>query len=151
MEFNPDHIHWYWLAAGVLLAALEALAPGAVLIWFGVAAIVTGLTCLFTEPSLNQQFLLFGVLSIGMTVAFKYWQRRHPPEVPRDASGGSLNQAGSQYIGLETTLASEIVSGHGRVKVADTSWRCSGPDLPVGTRVRIVAVESGTLKVEAID
>ncbi len=151
MEFNTDHIHWYWLAAGVLLAALEALAPGAVLIWFGVAAIVTGLTCLFAEPSLNQQFLLFSLLAIGMTLAFKIWQRRHPPEEPRNAAGGALNQAGSQYIGLETTLVTKIVSGHGRVKVADSSWRCTGPNLPSGAKVRIIAVESGTLKVEAID
>ncbi len=148
MEFNPEQVHWYWLAAGVALAALEVVAPGAVLIWFGVAALVTGLTCLFADISINQQFLLFSILSIAMTVSFKFWQRRRPEDVPTDDSGTKLNQPGSQYLGQEFSLATDIQNGHGRIKVADTSWRCSGPDLPAGARVRVVAVESGTLKVE---
>lgn len=148
MGFDWEHVHWYWLAAGIALAALEALAPGAVLIWFGLAAIMTGLTCMMTEIDINQQFLLFSVLAIGMTLLFKFWQRRHPPAVPRDDSGTRLNQAGSQFVGQEFTLATDIVDGHGRLKVADTSWRCTGPDLRNGTRVRVIAVESGTLKVE---
>lgn len=151
MDFNQEHLHWYWLAAGVLLIALEALAPGAVLIWFGVAALITGVACLLADPDLNEQLLLFSVLAIGMTVAFKLWQRRHPPSTPQNDAGGHLNQPGSQYIGMETTLATELVNGHGRVRLADTSWRCTGPDLPANTRVRVTAVESGTLRVEAIE
>lgn len=148
---NAEHIHWYWLAAGILLIAFEALAPGAVLIWFGIAALITGMTCLLGDPNINQQFLLFSILAIGMTTAFKLWQRRHPPAKPLNESGGDLNQAGSQYVGMETTLATAIVNGHGRVKIADSSWRCSGPDLAEGSRVRVVAVESGTLRVEAAE
>ncbi len=151
MSFNVEHIHWYWLAGGVLLAAFEIIAPGAVLIWFGVAAMVTGLTCIATDIDINQQFLLFSVLSIGMTIVFKLWQNKHPTPVPTDGSGNQLNQPGSQYVGQEFTLLTDIVDGQGRIKVADTSWRCSGPNIPAGNRVRVIAVESGTLKVEPVE
>ena len=37
-----DIAFWHWWVAGLLLLALEAFAPGAVFLWMGVAALVTG-------------------------------------------------------------------------------------------------------------
>jgi len=36
------------------------------------------------------------------------------------------------------------------VVLGDTVWRVSGPELPVGQRVRIVGSDGAVLKVEAI-
>ena len=33
--------NWFWLSAGVLMAAAEIIAPGFFLMWLGVAAILT--------------------------------------------------------------------------------------------------------------
>ena len=41
-----------------------------------------------------------------------------------------------------------IVNGHGQVRVDDTNWRVTGPDLPSGTRVKVVAADGAVLKVE---
>jgi membrane protein implicated in regulation of membrane protease activity len=46
-------------------------------------------------------------------------------------------------------LEAAIVNGHGRIRLGDTLWRVSGPDLPAGTHVRVKAVENGQLVVEA--
>ena len=46
-------------------------------------------------------------------------------------------------------LTEPIVDGRGRMKVADTMWRVAGPDLPAGTKVRVVAVEGTVLRVAA--
>ena len=47
------------------------------------------------------------------------------------------------------TLDQAIVGGRGRVRIGDSSWIAEGPDLPAGTRVRVVAVEGVVLKVQA--
>ncbi len=149
IETLQAHSQWTWIAGGVLLIALEALLPGAVVVWFGVAAILTGLLVAVADPGLNVQVLFFSIVSVASIVAFKFWQRKHPPAVPASDSGQALNQPGSEFIGRTLVLATNLRNGVGRVKAADTSWRCTGPDLDAGTAVKVVGLQSGTLRVEA--
>lgn len=137
--------HWLWLGLGVLLLAGEALLPGTVLMWFGIAAIITGIVHYALDPSWAAQLLLFSVLGVGSTAVFWYWRRRNPE--PEDEE--RVNRSGAEMVGRTLTLISAIENGSGRAKVGDSSWRVDGPELPAGTRVRVVAVESGTLRVEA--
>lgn len=148
MNLEPQ---WVWIAGGVLLIAAEALVPGAVLVWFGAAAILTGLLVMLAAPPMAVQVLVFSVLSVGSIVGFKRWQRRHPPMAPASDSGQALNRPGQQFVGRTLELATDLRQGSGRVKAADTSWRCTGPDLDAGTLVRVIAVESGRLVVEPIE
>ena len=46
-------------------------------------------------------------------------------------------------------LEQAIIDGSGRAKVDDALWVVAGPDLPAGSRVRVVAVDGMTLKVQA--
>ena len=50
-----------------------------------------------------------------------------------------LNRRGDQLIGRTATLTEPIADGRGRVKIGDTMWRVSGPDLPAGAKVRVKA------------
>lgn len=138
-------LHWWWLGLGVALIAAEALVPGAVLVWFGIAAIVTGLVDWLIAPSWEWQLLVFSVVGVGATAAFWRWK------LARGGTGSEpplVNRGGAELIGRTVTLATDIVDGHGRARLGDTSWRVDGPDLPAGTRVRIVGVDAGTLIVE---
>jgi membrane protein implicated in regulation of membrane protease activity len=45
-------------------------------------------------------------------------------------------------------LEQGIVNGSGRVQIADAFWDVSGPDLPAGTVVRVVAAHGMTLVVQ---
>lgn len=49
------------------------------------------------------------------------------------------------------TVTAPIVNGVGRVRVGDSEWRATGPDLPTGSRVLVVGAEGTTLEVEAAD
>jgi membrane protein implicated in regulation of membrane protease activity len=68
----------------------------------------------------------------------------------RGRSGDSdmplLNQRGEQMIGKLATLTEPIKDGHGRIRIGDTLWRVSGPDLPVGTQVRVKAATAADLE-----
>jgi membrane protein implicated in regulation of membrane protease activity len=52
-------------------------------------------------------------------------------------------------IGQRYELIEPIVNGRGKARVGDGQWLVSGPDLPLGTTVEVVAVEGTTLQVRA--
>ena len=137
---------WHWWVLAVLLILLEVLAPGTFFLWLGIAAAVVGLL-LVVMPDLGWQLqvLIFVILAGVSVFAGRAWLKRHP--IKTDDSG--LNRRGDALVGQVYVLAEAIHTGRGAVRVADTVWRAEGPDLPKGSRVRVVAVQGTTLKVEA--
>ncbi|TIU25428.1 MAG: NfeD family protein, partial [Mesorhizobium sp.] len=63
-----------------------------------------------------------------------------------------LNRRGAQMVGRTATLSEPIQNGRGRIRLGDTLWRVSGPDLPAGTQVRVTAAADTDLEltVEAV-
>ena len=53
-------------------------------------------------------------------------------------------------IGKTGVVLDEITGGHGRIKIGDGTWRVTGPDLPPGTKVKVVDQMPGGLVVEAL-
>ncbi|MGF1626805.1 MAG: NfeD family protein [Alphaproteobacteria bacterium] len=137
--------YWYWFAGGVLLIALEALAPGFVLVWTGIAAILTAVVALvFQDMGITYQVLVFAVLAVASVLSGRHWVRRLNERSERPL----LNRRAEQYIGQRYTLQEPIRDGRGRVKVGDSMWGVRGPDLPAGAHIRVVQVDGATLVVE---
>lgn len=136
-----------WLVIGLALAAVETLAPGAFFIWFGAAAAIVGVADYALPMAFRTQLLLFGalvaaLLLIGRRVYGSF-----------GAEPGPLPQSRAHaLVGAEFYVEQAIVRGFGRIRVGDSSWRVSGPDCPAGARVRVVAVQDGSvLRVEPAD
>jgi membrane protein implicated in regulation of membrane protease activity len=142
---------WSWWIIGFILLAAELAAPGVFLIWIGAAAIVVGaLSLLLWDAALwswQVQFVLFAVLSI----AFALIGRRYFGKGQTSTDEPFLNQREASLIGRTATLMEPISEGRGRIRLDDTVWPISGPDLPSGTRVRIVAAHGRNLTVEAVE
>ena len=138
---------WHWLAAGVVLAVLEIAAPGAVFIWFGVAALIVGLLLTVIPLGWSVQFLLFALLSVGSIFAWHTYKKRNP----HVESHPELNRRGAQLIGRVLTLDEPIVNRVGRARVGDSAWKIEGPDLPAGSQIRVTGVEGTVLIVESDD
>jgi len=137
---------WAWILAGLVLLALELVLPGGILLWLGLAGIVTGLAAFVQPIGWPMQFLLWGALSLlGIFGWLRYARGR---EAASDRP--FLNRRAERLIGREAMLDEPIESGFGRIVLDDTVWRVAGPDLPAGRRVRIVAAEGAELRVEAI-
>jgi membrane protein implicated in regulation of membrane protease activity len=137
----PD---WVWLTAGLLVAGAEVLAPGVYLLWIGIAAIGIGLVLLLGGAlTLTHQLLLFAALALASALLGQFLYARWRG---RDAAPG-LNRRAEQLVGREAVLDEPIANGVGRIRLGDTTWRVSGPDLPAGETVRVVAAEGAVLKV----
>jgi inner membrane protein len=135
---------WHWLALGGVLLLLELLTPGVVFLWLALAAGLTGVV-LALLPGLgwHGQLLSFAALAVvSVAVSFR-WRRRLP------AAGGdpALNRRGLACVGTEAILETAIGPGHGRVRIADATWPAAGPELPAGTRVRVVGAQGAVLLV----
>ena len=140
--------YWHWYILAALLIILEVFAPGAFLLWIGIAAGVVG-TALYFAPGLvwEYQFILFALVSVGSILAWRTYRAANP--VVSDEP--TLNRRGAQYIGRVFTLDSPIVDGVGKIRVDDSSWKIVGADRPAGAKIRVVGIDSTVLKVEAVD
>ena len=148
MEFFANAEYWHWLVFGLVLLILEMFAPGAILLWLGIAALVVGTLLLFLGQHFSPewQWIVFAVFSVVSILLWRGYSKKRQKEQPEEE--GSLNQRGKSLIGQTFTLATAIEDGVGKAKVGDPYWRVTGPDLPQGDKVKVVGFEGATLKVE---
>ena len=135
-----------WAAFALVLFAAEALAPGAFMLWLGFAAAAVFLLVLLVpvQVPVLAQVAAFVVLSFASIQAYRHWFRKNDKRTDKPL----LNRRAEQNIGLVAPLEQAIVAGRGRIKLGDAFWSVEGPDLPAGTRVRVVAADGMTLKVQ---
>ncbi|MDP4593634.1 MAG: NfeD family protein [Beijerinckiaceae bacterium] len=128
--------HWIWIGVGILLCAMEMIAAGVFLLWFGLAAIVTGILLTFIPMSAVWSLIVFAVLSVGsVLVGWKIYGARTD-----DDDQPFLNRRAEAMIGKSYILARPITGGQGSITINDTSWRVNGMDMPAGTRVKVTGV-----------
>jgi hypothetical protein len=133
-----------WAAVAVALVAAEAIAPGAFLLWLGVsAAAVCLLVLLLPDTPFVVQALAFAVLSF---LSIRFLRLRFAGR-QRESDQPALNRRAEQLVGRVVPLMDAIADGRGRVQIADAFWDVEGPDLPAGSRVRIVGARGMTLLV----
>ena len=136
---------WNWLIFGVVLMALELLAPGVFLFWLGLAALLVGLVSFAIDPSWQMQILMFAIFAAA---AVPLWRRVALSN--KAASNPFLNKRADALVGRVFTLEKPIIDGSGTVRIDDTIWRVAGPDAPAGSRVRIVQADGASLTVAAV-
>lgn len=139
---------WNWMVIGMILLAAEIVVPGVFLLWIGIAALIVGAVSLALWNAgfwvWELQVVVFLALSIVCALVGRRIAASH-----EDSDQPLLNRRGEQLVGRTATLTEPIREGYGRIRIGDTMWRVAGPDLPVGARVRVVAVRDVELVVEA--
>lgn len=136
---------WSWVILGLLLIGGEMLAPGIFLIWLGLAALLTGVVVGALGLGWQAAALVFAAFSLAAVLAGRLLTRRRSDE-PDAAT--DLNARGRQLVGKVFRLEATMTGGEGRIRIGDSSWRITGPELLAGSEVRIVRVEGATLVVE---
>ena len=136
---------WNWMILAAILFVFELAAPGIFFMWFGLAAAATGLIMFRYDIGWQWQLIFFCALSLAAVLLANKYLRKHPLESERPL----LNQRAEQHIGESHALIDPIVNGRGSVKIGDSIWRVTGPELPQGARVTVVGTDGTLLKVIA--
>src|ERR1700761_7906076 len=126
---------WNWLIFGVILMALELIAPGVFLFWLGLAALLVGLLSFAFDPSWQSQILMFAIFAAA---AVPLWRRVARNHAAVSRSHPFLNKRADGLVGRLFRWETPIIDGCGTVGIDDPVWRVAGPDPPAGSRVRIV-------------
>ena len=138
--------YFWWIVAGILLLAEMAL-PGFFMLWLAVAAALTAILDLIFHFSAVQEIFCFAVLAFLCVLAswkFVMNLRHSKTDSPH------LNQRHHGLIGRSFVLDRAIVNGRGKIEVEDTLWDVEGPDMAVGSRVKVISVQGMRLMVEAV-
>ena len=146
MEFLVSLTMWHLLIAAAVFFVLELIAPGAFMLWLGISAMLVGVISFFVAWPWQYQLVAFAVFAL---VSIPLW-RRFAGRVEKPVDQPFLNRRADAFVGREFTLEKPIVSGSGTVKIDDTIWRLTGPDVPGGSRVKVVRADAAMLVVEAI-
>lgn len=136
---------WGWVILGLVLIGGEVLAPGIFLLWLGLAALLTGAVVGLVDLGWQAAALVFAGFSLVAVFAGRLLTRRKDEE-PDPATG--LNDRGRRLIGRVFRLEATMTGGEGRIRIDDSSWRVTGPELLAGSEVRVVRVDGATLVVE---
>lgn len=139
--------YWHWWALGGALLMIEPFAPGFVFMWLGIAAGLVG-CLLWLWPGLGPDFqvLVFAALSVASVIGWRRWQTAHPAATDQP----HLNRRGAQYVGRQFDLVEPITNGRGRIKLGDSSWTVTGPDLPAGQTVEVIGADGVVLQVRPL-
>lgn len=135
---------WNWFILGAAFLILELFAPGAFMLWLGLAALMVGLISFGIDWSWQVQLVAFSVLSLALIPVY----RRFAPRVEKPSDSPLLNRRAESYVGRIFALEKPIVNGVGGVRIDDTIWRVRGPDGPVGMQVKVTRVDGADLFVE---
>lgn len=145
VPFVLDYWHWYIL--GVALITLEMLLPTFFALWVGISALLTG-TVLYFFPTLGWevQVMIFAVLSIASAMIWHQYYVKNPIATDEPL----LNRRGEQYIGRTVTIKEPIEDGRGKISIDDSTWKIVGQDCPIGTKVKLTALNNVIFDVDII-
>lgn len=136
---------WSWWVLGLILLGVEVLAPGFFFLWFGIAAMLIGVSALLIDWPWQLQVLGFLALSVVAALAGRRFAGSHDVET----ADPLLNLRAGRLEGRTFVLSEPIVEGSGRVRIDDSVWQVRGPNVPAGSRVVVTGADGSVLKVES--
>jgi membrane protein implicated in regulation of membrane protease activity len=150
-----DNFVWIlWCILGAVLIVAEVFTSGFVLLWFGIGALAAGFAALIGIDSLLVQFLIFAVVSVGLTAASRTIFVNY---FSRETTGDSLRTGVDALPGKIGTVVSSSRGAmqEGAVKVFGSTWTAYPAEgesaLEAGERVRVESVEGASIYVRRID
>jgi membrane protein implicated in regulation of membrane protease activity len=148
-----NYLWIFWAILGAMLVVAEIFTTGFVLLWFGIGALAAGLAGLLCVHSIILQFLIFAVVSIGLTAASRTIFVNY---FSREKTGGDLKSGVAALPGKVGTVVSSSrgAMNEGAVKVFGSTWTAypaAGEEpLEAGDRVEVTQVEGASIYVRRV-
>ena len=145
-EFITNRPELVWFILGLILLLMELVLPGFVIFFFGVGAWITALVCLFSNPGINLQVVIFAVTSLIALLAFRKMIQNKFIYNKNDRS----EEVEDEFTGKEAVAVADFdAEKKGKVEFKGTSWKAeSNSKIHAGQTVIILKKDSFKLKVE---
>ena len=139
---------WHWVLGGLGLVLLELALPSFFVIWFGLGALLVGLSVLALPTlALTAQIALWIITSVVMVVLwFSVFKRSQHKTLIGTAAGEVIGE-----VGLLVSAVAPFQRGKVRFQrplLGAEEWVCMAESaITAGERVRVVSVEGSFVKV----
>ena len=139
---------WHWVLGGLGLVLLELALPSFFVIWFGLGAVLVGLSVLALPTlSLTVQIALWIITSVLMVVLwFSVFKRSQHKTLIGTAAGEVIGE-----VGLLVSAVAPFQRGKVRFQrplLGADEWACVAETaISAGERVKVVSVEGSYVKV----
>ena len=139
---------WHWVLGGLGLVLLELALPSFFVIWFGLGALLVGLSVLALPTlALTAQIALWIITSVVMVVLwFSVFKRSQHKTLIGTAAGEVIGE-----VGLLVSAVAPFQRGKVRFQrplLGAEEWVCMAESaITAGERVRVVSVEGSFIKV----
>lgn len=149
-----NYLWIFWIILGAILIVAEIFTSGFVLLWFGVGALAAALANFAGVTSIPLQFLIFAIVSIGLTAASRTIFVNY---FSKEKTGGDLKSGADALPGqVGTVVTSSRGALHeGAVKVFGSTWTAypaAGEEpLEAGDRVQVEEVKGASIYVRRVD
>jgi len=135
-----------WFILGVALMLLELVAPGLILIFFGIGAWITSATVLILDIGLNAQLLVFAISSITSLLSLRQSIKKRYMDVSQEGD----DKLDHEFIGGKAVTLTPIQNDRdGKVEYNGSQWEAiSEFQIKANETVRIIGMKSIKLIVE---
>ncbi|MBK6907094.1 MAG: NfeD family protein [Rhodocyclaceae bacterium] len=141
---------WHWIILGLALAVVELAVPSFFIIWFGLGALVVGLTMLvWPGLELTPQITLWTAASIAFTTLWFTVLRKQGGDTRTGQADEALGEIGVLVSAVEPFQRGEV--RFQKPVMGAEVWPCiADTAIAAGARVRVSAVDGQLLKVVAL-
>jgi len=137
--------HWFWFAVASLLLIIELMHGRFIFMAASVAAVVVGgLSGVYQYVDFAVQGLFFVVAASGFIWMSRSFLKQRTQKIQQQQD----ILKNRSYVGRVMNLVSGIKGGHSSLNIDGMVWTIQGQDCPDGSRVKIVDMGEGWLKVE---
>jgi len=148
-----NYLWIFWTVLGAILIIAEIFTTGFVLLWFGIGALAAALAAFIGVSSITAQFLIFAIVSIGLTAASRTIFVNY---FSREKAGGDLKSGVEALPGQIGTVVSSSrgALNEGAVKVYGSTWTAfpiEGEEpLEAGDRVVVERIQGASIYVRRV-
>ena len=142
---------WHWMILGLALGLVELGVPSFFIIWFGLGALLVGISMLLVpDMAFSTQILLWTLASVAMTALWFKVFRRADGKTRSGQADEALGEIGVLVRAIEPL---GVTSGRGEVRfqkpvMGSDVWPCLADEsIAAGERVQVLAVDGQLLKV----
>lgn len=133
---------FWWLGIGIVFFIIEAIIPGLISIWFGIAAMITMIISTFID-NIFYQFYIFIILSGIIFVITKNISKKW-----RERKKENLDRIRGQIVEIRSIKN----NGDYEIYLDGKNWiGKSNESFEVGEKVRVTRIEGIKLILEKID
>lgn len=139
-----------WFIVGLVFLMLELMAPGLVIVFFGVGAWIVAAICLLMPISLNVQLVIFIISSALVLIAlrnkFKTLFHGHTSDVQNQ------NKDMDDFIGQRAVVKETIIPHRsGKVEFNGSLWNAdAAEEIAVEESVQVISRDNLRLKVKKV-